>query len=500
MNKPFMLTPANSFIGTPDCDCDCACSLPTLSSDRMTIAAQSWHQAPHQIIWHNADWTALFLPHGPTSLVVLNAEGRRIWERFTMPYRPCSSEEEAFIAQAAASGLLWPAQTPPPAPTPEAAPTQLSAWLHLTNACNLRCDYCYLHKTAARMSSETGIRIVDRLIEEAKRHHYPGIKLKYAGGEPLINFQTLQSIQVYAEKRVAAAGLALETVLITNGTLLDETNLMFLKEHHIRLAVSLDGLGASHDSQRHFADGRGSFEIISQNLALARRLGIQPLINITITGKNASHLPELVAFLLQKGYRFTFNLYRENIFAQDQTALALEDERIIQALLTSLDIIDANLPAWSLLGALTDRANLHSTHQYTCSAGRNYLVFDHNGRIAQCQMLIHRPVSDLNDPTPLETVQLASTAFANDRSALKIVPADKKSECTDCPWRYYCAGGCPLEAKRATGSFASRSPNCQIYQAIFPRLLELEARRLVHHHQTETTDRSRSVSNQPAAL
>src|SRR6202041_2852071 len=24
----------------------------------------------------------------------------------------------------------------------------LTAWLHVTNACNLRCHYCYLHKTA----------------------------------------------------------------------------------------------------------------------------------------------------------------------------------------------------------------------------------------------------------------------------------------------------------------------------------------------------------------
>ena len=467
--------------GFPDCDCDCACSLPTLSLDHTTITAQSWRQAPHQIISQSADWTALFLPQGPVSLVVLNAEGRRAWEQFAKP-RSVLMLDDDFLEKAIVSGLLEPVGASPTFRQPKSE--QLSAWLHLTNACNLRCDYCYLRKTQSHMSVETGYRILDRLVEEANRNHYARIKLKYAGGEPLINFQTLQAIQIYAEEQTTDAGLELETVLISNGTLLNEANLGFLKAHQIRLAVSLDGLGAAHDAQRHFADGRGSFDIIIKNLALARELGLQPLINITITGKNAPHLPELVAFLLQEGYHFTFNLYRENVFAQDQDALALEEARITQALLNSFDVIEANLPDWSLLGALTDRANLQGAHQYTCSAGRDYMVFDQNGRIAQCQMLMHLPVSDLDDPSPLETIRLSSTLFADEeRSALKVLPVDEKDDCQTCPWRYYCAGGCPLEAKRANGSFRAKSPNCNIYRTIFPRLLQIEAKRLIAEYE-----------------
>ncbi|MCF6277648.1 MAG: SPASM domain-containing protein, partial [Anaerolineales bacterium] len=248
---------------------------------------------------------------------------------------------------------------------------------------------------------------------------------------------------------------------------------------HIQLAVSLDGLEDVHDKQRQYADGRGSFRKIMENLARNKQAGVMPLINITISSMNAAGLPDLVTYLLENGYRFTFNLYRANIFSQDEAALALEESRITRALLTAFERIERPLPDWSLLGALTDRANLQTAHQYTCSAGRDYLVFDQRGRVSQCQMLLHLPVSNLEDETPLATVRAASGLFGRH---LQNLPVDEKDECQTCPWRYWCAGGCPLEAKRAHGSFAAKSPNCGIYKAILPAVLRLEARRLIQQH------------------
>ncbi len=55
----------------------------------------------------------------------------------------------------------------------------LSAWLHITNACNLRCHYCYVSKSSEHMEQETSRRAVDAVIRSAVRHGYQRVHLKY---------------------------------------------------------------------------------------------------------------------------------------------------------------------------------------------------------------------------------------------------------------------------------------------------------------------------------
>jgi len=47
-----------------------------------------------------------------------------------------------------------------------------------------------------------------------------------------------------------------------------------------------------------------------------------------------------------------------------------------------------------------------------------------------------------------------------------------------CGW---CAGGCPLATYRATGRYDVKSPNCNIYRALFPEALRLEGLRLLKY-------------------
>ncbi|HNF93684.1 MAG TPA: radical SAM protein, partial [Anaerolineales bacterium] len=47
-----------------------------------------------------------------------------------------------------------------------------------------------------------------------------------------------------------------------------------------------------------------------------------------------------------------------------------------------------------------------------------------------------------------------------------------------CEWKHWCTGGCPLETHRVTGRYNVKSPNCNIYKALFPEALRLEGLRL----------------------
>ena len=66
----------------------------------------------------------------------------------------------------------------------------------VTNACQLRCSYCYEHnKGGDRMSFETAKKFVDLLLREEKgmglyanKELTPAVVLDFIGGEPLLEF------------------------------------------------------------------------------------------------------------------------------------------------------------------------------------------------------------------------------------------------------------------------------------------------------------------------
>ena len=152
--------------------------------------------------------------------------------------------------------------------------------------------------------------------------------------------------------------------------------------------------------------------------------------------------------------------------------MKLEEEKIIAGMKAAFGVIETNLPEQSLLASLTDRANLSVPHLKTCSVGQDYLVFDQNGQVAKCQMQMHQSIADINTDDPLLLIR-------DDKLGIQNISVEEKEGCRDCQWKMYCAGGCPLETYRATGSYDVKSPNCNIYKAIFPEILRLEGLRML---------------------
>jgi uncharacterized radical SAM superfamily Fe-S cluster-containing enzyme len=53
----------------------------------------------------------------------------------------------------------------------------LTAWLHVTNACNLDCPYCYVRKSSARMTEEIGSLSISKLVLDAQKGDFKRLKL-----------------------------------------------------------------------------------------------------------------------------------------------------------------------------------------------------------------------------------------------------------------------------------------------------------------------------------
>ncbi|NKQ34624.1 MAG: radical SAM protein [Chloroflexi bacterium] len=457
-----------------ECDCvDCACSLVNAVEAKATAvpSATLYHSTTVSTQHLDNAYTLFYGPfHEPA---VLNKMAVSLLDQFAVP-RPVNpaadKDTQAAIARLQQARLLTPEGT---RFTVQQTSQQLNAWLHVTDRCNLDCSYCYLPHLKHDMSLETGRQIIETLVETAVTHNYSELKLKYSGGEALLRFPLVKQLHQYAQELTQPHQIKLRGTILSNGTLLTKTIAAEMRALGISLMISLDGLGCIHDAHRPYAGGRGSFNDVQEGIAIAQNAVLNLVISITISGRNAHGLAELVRWLLTKNLRFNLNFYRENKHSDGE--LTFEDEQIISGMLAAYKEIEQNMPDYSLLDAIVDRANLSAPHLRTCGVGQNYMVFDHNGRVNKCQMHLYDGPPNQTTSQPLTWVQTAPEGIQN-------LSVEDKDECSSCEWKYWCAGGCPLVTWQATGTFNKRSPNCAIYKAIYPEAMRLEGLRLLQLH------------------
>jgi uncharacterized protein len=268
--------------------------------------------------------------------------------------------------------------------------------------------------------------------------------------------------------------LELDGVILSNGVGWTLQMIQALRAHNIRVMISLDGIGSTHNIQRRSINGRGTFAIVARTVDRLLAHGITPDISITVSDRSIDDLSNLVAWILGRDLPFSLNFYRENECSASFRDLHLSEQRIIAGMKAVYRVIEANLPRRSLSWSLLDRASLAGPHHQTCAVGRNYLVIDHRGQIVKCQMDMRHPVTDIHSADPLALVRTDPVGFQN-------VDVDDKLGCCACAWRHWCTGGCPLQTFRVTGRSDVRSPNCNIYKALFPDVLRLEGMHLLKY-------------------
>lgn len=408
----------------------------------------------------------LFNPLASAGVAVLNRPAMTVLQS----YGAARELRDNLTLQLAMLGLLQPQPATRAAPRPQ--PDTLTAWLHVTNACNLSCTYCYIKKNNERMDETTGRAAVEAVFRSALHHGFKAVKLKYAGGEATLNFKLIQTLHRHACALAASSGLALSEVILSNGVALGHQQLDFMRDNGISLMISLDGLGSAHDVQRMFASGRGSFKLVAGGVERAIARGVRPHLSITVSGLSVAGITGPVAFALDQDLPFNLNFYRDNDYTSDREALQAEDGRLIAAMRAAFELIEARLPRRSLVNALVDRASFGGSHTHTCGAGHSYMVIDHRGRLARCQMEIEKTVANIYAADPLLSLQSVTHGFQN-------LAVEEKEGCRSCEWRYWCTGGCPLLTHRVTGRSDVKSPYCNVYRALYPELLRLEGLRLL---------------------
>ena len=149
-----------------------------------------------------------------------------------------------------------------------------SITFQITNACNLRCSYCYEHhKSTEKMTLETGKKIVDYILNlyedgtsDFVNRDTKALILDFIGGEPLLEAELIEHICDYwfseCYRREIPLGPFTRISFATNGRLwFSPAAQHLLEKYHdlMSVTVSIDGVQELHDRYRIDEDGNGSF-------------------------------------------------------------------------------------------------------------------------------------------------------------------------------------------------------------------------------------------------
>lgn len=141
--------------------------------------------------------------------------------------------------------------------------------LNVANTCNMNCGYCFANgghylSDEKIMSTETAKRAVDVFFE-----HFGRIgSVKFIGGEPLVNWNTIKFVcdyisDLYENGRIDNIP---HYIIATNGMILTQEIIDYTNKFDFSVGLSFDGPDWIHDMVRLKRDGSKTSEIIKQNI------------------------------------------------------------------------------------------------------------------------------------------------------------------------------------------------------------------------------------------
>lgn len=249
-----------------------------------------------------------------------------------------------------------------------------NAVLNVTNECNLRCRYCFVHHNPQRVTLEVARATCEYVLKDAKEKPC----LWFFGGEPMLEFERIiKPIIKEYEGRISFG-------ITTNGTLIDEDVIDFFKEHEVQILLSIDGVKEVQDFQRAKKNGDGSFDEVLKNIPYLLLHYPDVTFRATLTKFSIPYMNKTYDFARHMGFKhITFVINEDEEYSQeDYDNMCWQYNQIALKLLSGspleLDDIDK----------IRTYVNVKNTNSiFRCGYGTTSIGVSVNGDILPCQEL-----------------------------------------------------------------------------------------------------------------
>lgn len=337
--------------------------------------------------------------------------------------------------------------------------------LEITGRCNLQCTYCSHFTSAGDVTEELPTDEWVRFFDELTRATV--MRIVFSGGEPFVRGDLFTLLSELEARPMRFA-------ILTNGTLIDAKTAATLSNfrHLDYIQISLDGADAeSHDTFR----GTGCFERTCSAIDCLLRVGITPVVRVTIHRRNVERIEAIARFILEELSLPTFSTNSASYMGlcrQNAAITQLTPEEYSHAMEALLELA-ARYPGrisatagpladgyawWAMEEARQGRREppLGGGYLTGCHGPFQTLAVRADGAMIACQQLGHLTLGQINRD-PLIPVWQHHPRLAMIRNRNRI-PLSSFPMCRECPYQPFCTGNCPATAYTTWGEENSPSP------------------------------------------
>lgn len=312
----------------------------------------------------------------------------------------------------------------------------------VTEDCNLNCKYCYEgnNKQKSYMNLGTADKVVEFILNEIKNNpkdKYP-LQIVFHGGEPLLNFDIIKYLDRSITKLVVDRPISYH--MTTNGTILNDEIKEFIKNKVDSFSISIDGIKESHDENRVFSNGLGSYDLVIKNVKKLLDEGVQIRARMTFNEHNVNNLFESVVNVYKLGFEYIVPAI-DSYANWDDDSLETLSNQVEKLIEFKKENEQAEISLTNI--------NLLNKEKGDCFGGICSFTIDAEGLIYPCTFAVSKEDYVIGD------IKRGKNCLDEDKiNEFRKVNFSENKDCLKCTRYDYCTGvRCKIFNKLVTGNY-----------------------------------------------
>lgn len=316
--------------------------------------------------------------------------------------------------------------------------------LVVTNACNMKCRYCYANegtynKESELMSFEMMKKTIDIFFQR-----YSYIKtVMFFGGEPFLNEKAIIQTCEYLDRFYFDQYDQIN--IMTNLYNLSDRMIQAINKYSVNIITSIDGDEQENDANRIDRFGKGTYRRVCNNILKLKRKTGQPIkIQATIETDNYEQFNKRSLCLMKK-ISTEFNIHLSTINkvheTESYTPTLHDDSENIRERLNLIDQIDMLINYKILTDDLIQLYYfiLGKKNRYRCQTGLNMFSVFPDGDINPCQLFALDKKSNYLLGNVSKIKNLNNKKFISTQKKLEnILNKEKDDICSSCLAKEVC--------------------------------------------------------------
>lgn len=338
--------------------------------------------------------------------------------------------------------------------------SQINTLIKPTNECNMRCKYCFAEKYGYS-NSLLDLKILKKYLKLLSQK-YDYINLVWHGGEPLIApLSYYEEAYDYCQKLDSKFIYSIQT----NGTLLNNENIDFFKEHDTSIGLSFDGLSNSKT--------RGNTQTILNKIELLKSKEMYPGAIIVVNQNNVNSLIEEYEYFKKLNLGMKMNPMFNDGAAKENNFFNLNPDNYIHSFVEFFKYwvfdTDCNINVSTCMNFANLIINEYSGICTHSSCLKKWLCLDSNGHIYPCDRLCLNEY----DLGYVPEMNVIDEAFENEKF-IKLLQKNilRRQTCIEtCEYFKNCYGGC--NANAILSEINNNDISCYIQRGILSELKKI---------------------------